>query len=487
MFETVNWIFSVLIDLFQGYCLQSFYGSFLENRLPRRGQTALVVMALYAASRAVLSWIAPTKAWDYRAAVGKLLWSLCVLSILAVVFYKGFRRITVFLVAAFQAVVDISRYTAVILLGQMGDILLNLWNWCAGNGILTSEKAFGIAIPAGIIGEWLLEYLAIALLLSISLKKIARDFREKEYDMNRAELLFILTPAAVGLLICMLLRIIIVTVEGNVPEILYDRYPVLIVVLPAILFLSLLSILQGVKLFQDMIYRNREESGRMILEKEVEHLQKHIAEMERIYSGIGRMKHDMKNTLSIIQGLSAGDEAGKKEELRVYLSELNQMFEKLEVRFQTGNTVVDTLLNMKYYEAAREVPGLTLDAEALMLPQKLEIQSYDIGVILGNALDNALEACRRLREAQPQADAFIRLSSLQRGNLLIVKIENSFDGQLVRNGREIFPASAKADKKSHGIGLINIQKTAEKYQGAMDFQAEGRLFVLSVMMKNEKI
>ena len=151
----------------------------------------------------------------------------------------------------------------------------------------------------------------------------------KDYGINRTELLFILTPAAVGLMICMLLRIIMITVEDNVPKMLYDRYPVLIVVLPAILLLSLLSILYSVKLFQDMICWNREKSGRIVLEKQISSLQEHMEEMERIYSGIRGMKHDMKNTLSVIQRLSAGEGNGELEE---YLSELNRGLEKLEVR-----------------------------------------------------------------------------------------------------------------------------------------------------------
>jgi len=43
----------------------------------------------------------------------------------------------------------------------------------------------------------------------------------------------------------------------------------------------------------------------------------------------------------------------------------------------------------------------------------------------------------------------------------------------------------KADKNSHGLGLANIKSTVEKYQGAMDFRIEGKVFILSVMMKNE--
>ena len=481
MFEMVNVIFSVCLYLVQGYCLQYFYGSFLESRTKDRRRGGLAVAALYAVFRLALFWAVPSKSWDYRVEVWKMLLALCVLAVLAACFYKAFQLITVFLVVAFQAVADISRYVTAILLGELGEGLLGLWNWLAGNGMPATEDAFRIAVNAGLAIQWIIECLVIALVLYLSLKKIVRDFREKEHGISRMELLFILTPAAAGLMLCMLLRIIMVTVEDGAARLLYDRYPILLFVLPAILFLSLLSILYGVKLFQDMVCWNREKSGRIILEKQISSLQEHMEEMERIYSGIRGMKHDMKNTLAVIQRLPAGD-----GELQDYLSELNRSLEKLEVQFKTGNTVADTLLNMKYHEAVRDVPGLKMDADKLMFPQGLEIHSYDIGVILGNAMDNAIEACRKLKAKEPEAGTFIRLSSLQKGNLLILKVENSFDGRLVRRRHEEFPITDKEDKKSHGLGLANIKSTAEKYQGTMDFRVKDRVFILSVMIKNER-
>ena len=101
-------------------------------------------------------------------------------------------------------------------------------------------------------------------------------------------------------------------------------------------------------------------------------------------------------------------------------------------------------------------------------------------------VDNAIEACRKLKAKEPGADAFIRISSLQKGNLLILKVENSFDGRLARGRQEELPVTDKADRKSHGIGLANIKSTAEKYQGTMDFRVKDRVFILSVMMKNER-
>ncbi len=486
MYKVMNILFPAVLYLVQGYCLQYFYGNFLESRGKGNRWNRLAVMAVYTMVRVLVSLLEPEEVWNYQVAVGKLIVSLVLLALLAFCFYRAFRLLTVYLIVTFQAVADISRYAAVILFGELGDGMICLWNWCAGKGLFPSEKALGMAVSAGLVCEWILEYLAITLLMYLSLKKIAKDFREKEYEVHRTELLFLITPAAVGMLICLLLRIIIVTMEDGIPKILYDRYPILTILLPAILLLSLLSILQGVKLFQDMVSRNRERSGRIILEKQVAGLQEHMEEMERVYSGIRSMKHDMKNTVFVIQRLSARTEGKENEELKNYLEELNRTFESLELRFKTGNGVVDTILNMKYHEAVREVPDLRMEADGLLFPAVSAIRSYDIGVILGNALDNATEACRRLKDKEPEAEAFVRLSSWQKGNLLILKVENSFDGRPLRKGPGEFPVTDKADRHSHGIGLSNIKNTAEKYHGTMDFRIEGRVFILSVMMKNER-
>ena len=484
MYKMVELLYMAVV-LFQGYCLQYFLGSFLESRWKSRWN-GLCVAVLYAAGlygiSRMFNQVLTTGYNGYREAVWKLALSLCILVVLALCFYKAFRLITVFLVVAFQAVADISKYAAVILLAKMGDGVVDIWNQCVEKGFFKSDRALMMTLNGSMMAVQIFQYLVIAMLLYISLRKIVRDFKEKDYEIHRTELLFLLIPAAAGLLICMLLRIIMVTLEDNVPEMLYDRYPILVVVLPAILLLSLLSILYGVKLFQDMVYRNKAKSERVILKNQVRSLQEHMEEMERIYSAIRGMKHDMKNTLAVIGQLSMEE----KGELQEYLADLNQTFDRLDMRFRTGNSVADTLLNMKYHEAVRLVPDLEMDVDKLVFPQDLKIHSYDIGIILGNAVDNAVRACRKLKEKEPGADAFIRFVTLQKGNLLVLKVENSFDGKLVRKPREEFPVTDKPDKENHGMGLANIKNTVEKYHGTMDYMVKGRVFILSMMMKNEK-
>lgn len=278
----------------------------------------------------------------------------------------------------------------------------------------------------------------------------------------------------------------LVNMAHDMPKLLCDRYPILSIIVPAILILSLLSILYVVKTFQNMIVLNREKNSWIILEKQIGSMQEHMEEMEHIYSGIRSMKHDMKNTLSVIMQLATGNEETGNAELQAYLSELNRTMERLEFQFRTGNTVVDTLLNMKYHEAVRTIPDMQMDADRLLFPDNLLIQSYDIGIILGNALDNAIEACRKLKGKESDAETFIRLSSFRKGKMIFIEITNSFDGNVIRKRQSEFPATDKADKEAHGIGLANIKSVAEKYHGGVDWSVDGKVFILSVMMKDER-
>ena len=430
MYEVASGLLEVFSAVFQGYCLQYFFGRFLETRIRNRRIGVLAVTALYGVLRLGTGFFLPkgyTSFWVFT----RLAVILCIVSVTALVFYRALGKIALFLIVTFMAVGEMSFFLAHMLF-ELGNQLFRLWDWCLGNGYISSLEFYNFVVSITLIGNQILFCVIGATVLYFTLRKVVQDYREKDYAVHRTELLFILTPGLTGLMVCTLLRITIDTAENGVPETLYDRYPSLMVIMPVILLLLLFSVMFGVKLFQDMICWNREKSSRIILEKQVSSLQEHMGEMERVYSGIRGMRHDMKNTISVIMQLAAGKEEG------------------------------------------------------LQFPEKLFIQSYDIGIVLGNAVDNAMDACRKLKAKEPGEEAFIRISSFQKRELFFLKVENSFDGKVVRRPQNEFPVTDKADRENHGIGLINIRSTAEKYQGTMDFKVNGRVFILSVMMKNER-
>lgn len=489
MYSVISDVLDVFRAAFEGYCLQYFYGSFLDSRMKKSKLNSLLVAVLYGGFKLGLKLVLPTD-FDSLKIVLRQFLILLALTVIAMCFYRAMHMITIFLVITFTAVSEISFFIAYAVL-QIGSKLFALWEWCLEKGYVISLGQFQTILDITVLGLYVLLLFLHALLLYLSLRNIVSNFKEKDYKIHKTELLFIVTPGMVGLLTCVLLRIITITVEEGMPRLLYEKYPLLIVLVPVILILSLLSVLYGIKLFQNMICLNRERSDRIILEKQISSMQEHLTEMDHVYAGVRSMKHDMKNTLSVIMQLAAGHDCltdGEKEnaELQEYLAELNRTMDRLELRFKTGNTVVDALLNMKYHEIIRTLPELQLNADSLIFPKNLLIQSYDIGIMIGNALDNAIEACRKLKEKEEEAETFIRLSSFQRGKMFFIEAENSFDGNVIRRNQAEFPVTDKEDKEAHGIGLSNIQKVAEKYHGAVDWSAENKIFILSIMMQNER-
>lgn len=479
MYDVINVCLDVIVALGQGYCLQYFLGSFLEGREKDRRINGLLVMVVYGVLRLGINFILPADNESIRT-VGKITLMFVIIVLLALLFYKGVQAITAFLAITFMAVSEITFFLSYMLM-QIGGNLFDLWVWLLEKGYIAVDT-FEWIVQISATFLQIIFYGIFLVLLYFALRKIIRSFSDKDYRIQRTELYFLLVPGTVGLLVCLLLRTIMITIENDMPKLLCDRYPILSIIVPAILILALLSILYAVKTFQNMIVLNREKNSRIILEKQIGSMQEHMEEMEHIYSGIRSMKHDMKNTLAVIMELAGKDET----ELQTYLSEINKGFEQLEFRFRTGNTVADVLLNMKYHEAVRTIPDIEIDAERLLFSENMHIQSYDIGVIIGNALDNAIEACRKLKAEQQEAETFIRISSFTRGKMFFIEVENSFNGKVRRKKQSEFPVTEKSDNRAHGMGLANIKHTAEKYHGGVDWTAEGKVFMLSVMMKNER-
>lgn len=488
VFNVINICMQWMVVLSQGYLLQYFVGSFIESRVwngrfLKGRQTGLWVMVLYGVLVSGMELVLPEDYGSFRI-FSKLMLTVFIVTVLVMAFYKAWSAITVFLIVTFMAVSELCFFIAYMLM-TFGSYLTDFWVSLFDEGYFALADTFMNTVVISLTILQFIMYVVFLALTCFFLKKIVKSFREKEYPVQKREMFFILTPGLAGLLLCVLLRLIMITVEDEVPRLLYDRHPPLRWLVPAILFLSLMSILYVVKLFQDMIDLSREKNSRIILEKQIKNMQEHVEEMEHIYSGMRSLKHDMKNTLAVVMQLALGTENAENAELKTYLNELNQTMDRLEMKFRTGNTVVDTLLNMKYHEITRSLPKIQINADRLLFPANLNIQSYDIGVILGNALDNAFEACQKL-SAVPGENPYICLSSFQKGKMFFIEIENSFDGKLIRRKHSEFPVTDKEDKKSHGIGLTNIKSTAEKYGGAVDWSVNKNVFMLTVMMKNER-
>lgn len=487
MYDVLYMCLEAMTAFLCGLCLQYFYGSFLECRWNSKFLNTFFVVILFGIIRLGID-VRELLQYKNIGIIGNIVFTFSILMGLALWFYKAGLVMAVFLAATFLAVMDITLFLSEMI-GAAGGKLINLWACLLENEYITSLDFFEKLIHITVIGSQILFCGIHILLLFLILKKIEKCFVEKDYYIQKAELYFLLTPSIVGLLFCILLRIIMVTEENGVIKLLYDRYPILSLIVSATLCFLLLSIVYSIKVFQDMIALNREKNEKIILEKEIGSMKEHIEEMEHIYSGVRSMKHDMRNTLAVIMQLAEregqSEQSQENTELKAYLSEININFEQLDYKFRTGNIVVDTLMNMKYHEAIRIIPDIEINADRLIFPENLKILNFDCGVIIGNALDNAIEACRKLKAEQPLTETFICLTTYIKGKMFFIEVENSFNGKIAVKKQAEFPVTDKQDKKAHGMGFLNMKHIAEKYHGAVDWSTNGKIFILSVMMKNE--
>ena len=178
--------------------------------------------------------------------------------------------------------------------------------------------------------------------------------------------------------------------------------------------------------------------------------------------------HDMKNHILVLRSYA---EQRKYAELDEYLARMQEETQAAVPQVYTGQPAVDSMLHYKIGSA----PDVPVRVEA-GIPETLEMDGFDITVILGNLLDNAIEACRRLEKEERSVLLSIRLAK----NQLFIRMENTFDGQLrTRQGRLL---TRKEDGGVHGLGLENVRRVADKYHGLLETEAEGRIFRTKVML-----
>ncbi len=180
----------------------------------------------------------------------------------------------------------------------------------------------------------------------------------------------------------------------------------------------------------------------------------YIAEAQARYEQTKSFRHDIKNHLSVLDGLLKN---GKLEEGREYLKKLETVSEALSFPYQTGNPVVDILLGEKL-GLAKEIAAEV----SLVLPKPCGIDDFDLCVLFANALDNAIAACR----ANDGANT-LRISGKQQGDFYMLTFENTCSDEPVP------PA---------GTGLSNIRAVAEKYRGALMTEQTGGRFSLNVLV-----
>lgn len=202
-------------------------------------------------------------------------------------------------------------------------------------------------------------------------------------------------------------------------------------------------------------------------------IEKHCEEVENMYRQTRGWRHDYRNH---IQTMKAYLSMGQYEELADYLDQLDADLSQVDTVIKTGNVMMDAVLNSKISVA--KAKQITVEAKATV-PRQLSIAEVDLCVILGNLLDNAIEACMQIPR---ESERFIRIYiDILQGQLYIYVINATVE-KLKRQGHTY--QSTKASRE-HGYGLMRMDRMVEKYHGYLNRQDEEGVFATEVLLPLE--
>ncbi len=195
----------------------------------------------------------------------------------------------------------------------------------------------------------------------------------------------------------------------------------------------------------------------------------HDEEVIDMYKQMMGWKHDLKNHISMITGLL---EIGTKEEALSYINEINSNISKLDKNIYTNNIAINSIIASKMKIIEEKNININLE---LSINAEIKISNIDICIILGNLLDNSIEAGSTISEYR-----FINLKIVSEHSRLVIKISNNTNGIVNEvNGRFL----TTKNNDISGVGLIQIDNIVKKYDGYINRKHENNIFTTYMMIQ----
>lgn len=206
-----------------------------------------------------------------------------------------------------------------------------------------------------------------------------------------------------------------------------------------------------------------------MIKQEIEYYHKQADLIQESSEGIKQIRHDMKNHIIVIEELAKIQDNDK---ILDYISNLYDKLGQAKVFSDTGIIAIDSVLNYKLTQAEKK--GIDVTSE-ITIPNNLEFQSNDFVAILGNLLDNAIEATSKLND-----NKYIKLHIKYNKGTVFIAVKNSFDGKLNIVGNEY--KTTKDSDSLHGIGMKSIETTIKQYNGEMKVSHTNNEFFVKIII-----
>lgn len=205
----------------------------------------------------------------------------------------------------------------------------------------------------------------------------------------------------------------------------------------------------------------RKKTYLKIAKYQTEQSQRHLDEVRSIYEEMRGYKHDFHHHLQALKGQL---EAGETDRALDYIEQLDEQLIHMDTLLKTGNVSLDAIFSAKIAQAKAENIAVTVKAS---VPDRLLISDLALSIVVGNLLDNAIEACR-----SAEGEHFIRIYMTLKGKMLYFSMLNSSGIKKQKLGT-LF---ASHKKGAHGFGLRRAEAILKEYGGWCKYNSEDGAF-----------
>ncbi len=300
-------------------------------------------------------------------------------------------------------------------------------------------------------------YLSIAKLLLFFVYKLVLVLFKKDRSIE--------TPSAIMSLILTFSTIIALSAIMNISAIVVTddiNIPVLVLAF---------SLLAGNIVLYLFIYQiqklQRSKYELKLMNERIAHEAKQAEEANTIWNNIRKVRHDLKNHFSVIRGYA---ERGENDACLDYLNSIQQTVESMGTLIRSGNSVIDYMINSKL----SVLEGVEVVISGYV-GSFYDISDADMVCILGNILDNAVEAVVKTGK---EKRIELYFSKINKNRLIICK--NTVDAPVLKNNKHLL--STKTNKEAHGIGHQIVEATVKKYGGLVDYFEEDGFFGIEISL-----
>lgn len=225
----------------------------------------------------------------------------------------------------------------------------------------------------------------------------------------------------------------------------------------------------SIYIFNKMVNVMSENARQKILIKQSEYYEKKIEADRKNINDTRKIKHDMKNHMYAIKNMAKNN---MSKDIITYTNDILGKIEGEKVYINTGNYLIDGILNVKFEEIKNQGIDFKYDVK---IPEGIKLPEFEVITILGNLLDNAIEGVKSIKD-----NRYIEVFISYKDSNLLIKIVNTFDGLVIKDNKGFI--SRKGEKAYHGIGLENVREQVEKSNGYMNIDTGNYMFTVDLFI-----